>query len=214
MSLSLVAALIFCVACSSELDPSNPEDAYDMFRHALFDGDGEAAWERTDDHTRQYFEHRYEVLQEMNALIERYLPHTDHQIARSQSGAELLAELESGRELFVYLHDPADFPDDPAVRFGSEVRQIQMAEDGTTAVVLTRGEQEFVLELHEEEEIWYVNLADSGDFLDQTFQWLAQNEDALEQTVEDLIDEERQMREEIIAELMDIEVEEDEEEAE
>lgn len=203
LSLCLVTILFSTVACNSELDPSDPEDAYDIFRHALFEGDGEKVWARTDEQTREYFEQRHEVLQEMNALIERYLPHTDHQIARSQSGAELLDEIESGEELFVRLFEPVEFPDNHAIRFGAEVQQIQMAEDGETAVVLTRSEQEFVI-VRQDDENWYVNLAESGDFLDNTFQWLIENEDALTQTVEDLIAEERQVREQIIADLMDI----------
>lgn len=199
----MVAASLVLTACSSELDPSDPEDAYDLFRHALFDGDGEAVWERTDEQTREHFDNRFERLQEMNDLIERYLPQTDHQIARSQSGAELLDETDSGRSLFIRLFEPSEFPDDEAVRFGSEVQQIQMSEDGHSAVVITRGGQEFSLVL-QDEELWYVNLVDSGDFLDEALKWFDDNEDALEQTVEDLIAEERQMREQIISELMDI----------
>lgn len=190
------------VGCSSELEPSDPEDSYELFRIALLEGDGEEVWERTDDNTRQYFEDRYAALEEMDDLIERYLPPVDHQLARSQSGSELLDELESPQELFHYVFQFEAMADDDAVRLGSDPRQIQMTEDETSAVVLTRTEQEFVLVLQDDER-WYVNLVESGDFVDEAFAWLDQNEDALEQTVEDLIAEERQLRETIIADLFD-----------
>lgn len=195
-----IALALTTAACSGELDPSEPEDAYEMFRNALLDGDGAAVWERTDEHTRLYFQERYASLQEMDDLIERYLPPVDHQLARSQSGSELLDELESPEELFTHIFQFEDMADD-AIRLGSDPRQIQLTEDETSAVVLTRTEQEFVLVLQDDEQ-WYVNLVESGDFVDEAFAWLDQNEDALEQTVEDLIAEEQQLRESIIADLL------------
>lgn len=197
----IMSALTVMTGCSGEPDPSNPDDAYEMFRDALFDGDGQQMWIRADDQTHDYFEDRYRRLVQMDELIDRYLPQTDHQLARTQSGAELLDEVESGQELFVQLIEPGDFADSDAVRLGSELSELQMAEDGESAVAVTRGGQEFALALQEDQ--WHVNLVDSGDFLDETFQWLIQNEDALEQTVQDLIEEERQVREQIISELMD-----------
>ena len=197
-----VAVALSSIACSSEYDPADPEDSYELFRHALLEGDGQSVWERTDDDTRQYFEDRYASLKEMDELIERYLPPVDHQLARSQSGSELLDEVDSPEELFTHIFQFEDMADDDAIRLGSDPRQIQLTEDETSAVVLTRTEQEFVLVLHEDHH-WYVNLVESGGFVDAAFAWLDQNEDALEQTVEDLIAEERQVREAIIADLLD-----------
>jgi hypothetical protein len=199
----LFSALALLSGCGGELDPSDPKDAYSLFRTALFSGDADTAWTHADEQTRHYFQERYEKLQEMNDLIERYLPYTDHQIARSQSGVELLDELESGQDLFTLVFKPAEFIDDPSVSFGAEAREIQMSESGDTARVVTRGEQEFVLVL-QDDDLWYVNLVESGDFLDDAFQWLSNNEDALEQTVQDLIEEERRNREEIISQLMNV----------
>ncbi len=198
-----LSTLVLSSGCSGELDPSDPKDAYSLFRSALFSGDADVAWDRTDEQTHQYFQDRYEKLQAMNDLIERYLPYTDHQIARRQSGVELLDDLESGKDLFLLVFEPAEFIDDPAVAFGAEAREIQMSESGDTALVVTRGEQEFAL-VFQDDELWYVNLVESGDFLDQAFQWLSNNENALEQTVQDLIEEERRNREEIISQLMDV----------
>ena len=202
LSLAVLLVVTLMAGCSGEPDPSNPDDAYEMFRDALFDGNSQKMWQRASDETHHYFDDRYQRLVEMDELIERYLPQTDHQIARTQSGAELLDEIDSGEQLFVEMIEPGDFSDDAAVRLGSDLTELQMSEDGDSAVAVTRGEQEFVLVMQDDDE-WYVNLVESGDFLDDTFQWLLQNEDALEQTVEDLIEEERQAREEIIADLMD-----------
>ncbi len=196
---ALVATAI--AGCGGEPDPSSPDDAYQIFRTALFEADAETMWERTDPQTRDYFEDRYERLVEMDELIERYLPQTDHRIARTQSGAELLDEIESGRLLFVTMMQPGPFVDDDAVELGARLQELRMAEDGQSAVAVTRGGQEFVLVTDDDH--WYVNLVESGSFLETTFQWLTDNEEALEQTVEDLIEEERQVREEIIADLMD-----------
>ncbi len=197
----LVIAIVFGAACSSELDPSDPEDAFELFRIALLEGDGDGVWERTDETTRQYFLDRHASLEHMDELIERYLPSVDHQLARSRSGAELLDELDSPEDLFDHVFQFEAMADNDAVRLGSDPRQIQMNEEETSAVILTRTEQEFVLVLQDDEQ-WYVNLVDSGDFVDEAFAWLEQNADALAQTVEDLIEEEQQHRESIIADLL------------
>jgi len=203
MTVVAITALVITAmaGCGGEPDPSSPDDAYQIFRTALFEADAETMWQRTDPQTRDYFEERYQRLVEMDELIERYLPQTDHQIARTQSGAELLDEVDSGSELFVTMIQPGPFVDDDAVELGSRLQELRMAEDGQSAVAATRGGQEFVLVADGDH--WYVNLVESGQFLETTFQWLTDNEEALEQTVEDLIEEERQVREEIIADLMD-----------
>ena len=176
-----------------------------MFRDALFEGDGPAVWARTDQSTRDYFDGQFARLVEMNEMIERYLPVTDHQLARNQAGVVLLNEVDSGESLFLHLFDTDEFPEsDQAVFHGSRVLEIQMTEEGDSAVIVTRGGDEFLLVRQDDGE-WYVNLADSGEFLAPVFAWLESNYDALEQTVEDLIAEEQRVRERIIAELMGIE---------
>ena len=205
LSFGLMILLLFgalaLTGCRSDLNPQEPDDSYLLFRDALFAGDGEGIWERSDEQTRAYFDDHYQRLVDMNALIERYLPLTDHQLARRQSGVELIDRIDSGKDLFLQIFSPEELPDDNAIHFGSTVREIRVSEDGQTAVILTRGEQEFVMVRQDNDE-WFVNLAESGDYLDTAFQWLRSNEEALEQTVEDLIAQERQVRETIIAELM------------
>lgn len=204
LAIALVALTtmeLFLTGCRGDLDPERPDGSYLIFRDALFDGDGDGIWERTDDRTRTYFEDHYKRLQDMNDLIERYLPSTDHQLARRQSGVELLEEIDSGKALFLHILEPTEFADDDAVFFGSNPDEIRISEEGDSAIIATHGGQEFVLTRQDDEQ-WYVNLADSGSFLDEAFEWLSKNQDALEQTVEDLIAEERQVREQIIADLM------------
>lgn len=202
-ALLLTLVLLFATSCRGELDPERPEDAYLMFRDALFAGDADALWNRTDEETRAFFDEHYTRLVEMNRLIERYLPQTDHQLARAQSGVEILAEIDSGESLFLGVFSPQDLPDDQAITFGSTVREIRVSEEGDTAVILTRGGQEFFMTRQENE--WFVNLVRSEDFLVSAFDWIQRNESALEQTVEDLIAQEQRVREGIIAELMGIE---------
>lgn len=201
--LTLVALVVTSAGCSSELDPGKPGDAYLLFRDALFAGDAQAVWNRTDEETREHFQVRYEQLVEMGKLINRYLPQTDHRLARRQSGAELTDSVTNGEALFLKVFTPAELPRDEAIRFGSEVHEIQMAEDGNTAVIVTRSEQEFVV-VKARDGQWYVNLLESGDVLASSFAWLDQNASALEQTVEDLMAEERRKREAIIAELLNL----------
>jgi hypothetical protein len=193
----------FMTGCSGELDPTRPGDAYTLFRDALFAGDGDAVWARSDKATHDHFEQRYQQLVQMDRLIESYLPQTDHRLARRQSGVELVEKVSDGKTLFLKVFDTSALPKEEAVLFGSDGREIRMSEDGNTALVITRGEQQFTLAKASDGQ-WYVNLVESGDVLSTVFAWLDKNEAALEQTVEDLIAEERKKREAIIAELMNL----------
>lgn len=190
-------------ACNSELDPTKPEDAYLIFRDALFEGDIDTIWQRSDQATHDYFQQRYEQLVQMGVFIDRYLPQTDHRLARRQSGVELTESAKNGHQLFAKVFQPQLLPAADGVRFGSNVREIQISEDGNAAIIVTRGQQEFPL-VRAADNQWYVGLIDAGDIVENAFKWIDQNESALKQTVEDLIAEERKKREAIIAELMDV----------
>jgi hypothetical protein len=191
------------MGCESELDPGRADEAYMLFRDALFAGNGEGVWLRTDQATHDHFQHRYTQLVQMDKLIESYLPQTDHRLARRQSGVELIDAVSDGRALFLRVFDVANFPQDEAILFGSEVGEIQMSADGNAAAIITRGEQQFMM-VKSSDGQWYVSLLESGEVLSAVFAWLDKNVAALEQTVEDLIAEERTKREVIIAELMNI----------
>lgn len=194
---------LFVGACSSELDPGKPEDAYLLFRNALIDGDAERVWERLDPATHQHFEQAHGRLVAMDRLIASYMPLTDHGLARQQSGAELAQSTKDGRALFLKVFQPQNLPKEQAIEVGSAVREIRMSEDGSQAVVVTRGEQEYMLERGKDEQ-WRVALLSSGDAVKKAFVWLDANEKALEQTVEDLKRSEQRRRETIISELMNL----------
>jgi hypothetical protein len=196
---------VFVTGCSDELDPTEPKDAYVMFRDALFSGDGETVWDRTDEQTHTYFEQQYSTLVEMDELIRRYLPQTDVKLARKQSGTVLLDDVNNGRELFMKVYSAENVPTEEAVRIGSNVDEVKVAEDGQLAKVVTRAGQEYIMARDEESEEWFVMLVKSNDAVESSFDWLNRNEEALTQTVEDLIKEEREQREEVIAELMGFE---------
>jgi hypothetical protein len=142
----------------------------------------------------------------MDELIRRYLPQTDVKLARKQSGTVLLDDVGDGRELFLKVYSAENVPKKKAIiEVGSEVDEVKVAEDGKLAKVVTRAGQEYILTKDEDSEEWYVMLTKSNDAVENSFGWLERNEEALTQTVEDLIKEEREQREEVIAELMGLE---------
>lgn len=190
-------------ACSGELDPTEPSEAYLLFRKALKKGNVDAMWKRCSDSTKTYFEQRYEQLVEMDRKIDQYLPQTDRKLARKQTGTELLDEIENGRQLFETVVDPEKLEVDEARRLGSLVKEIRLSKDQKKAEVATRGGRTYRLVKQDDGE-WYVALAESVQALDASFEWLDRNRKALTQTINDMKEEEREKREEIIAELMDV----------
>ncbi len=197
----MLCALIFATGCSGELDPTSPADGYLMFRNAMMAGDGEAVWARLDARTHEYFNASYTELTEMGETIERYLPQSDHRLAKRQSGVMLTEEVSDGKTFFLRIFTPEKLPEDEAYELGSRVDEVEVSEDGTFAKVVTRGGQEFYMTKGDDEQ-WYVMLLKSSNELQQSMAWLEQNKTALRQTVDDLIAEERARREAIIADLM------------
>lgn len=217
---TLALVLAGAIGCGDEADPMEPDGAYDMFRDAMLSGDAQGVWETTDPKTHAYFEDRYAQLVEMDETIKRYLPQTDHKLARQQSGTELLDEVDDGKGLFLKVYRPENLPETSEegggglmaflgtktpVEVGSDVAEVKVAEDETMAKIVTRAGQEYVLVRPNDEEKWRVRLSQSSKVLDQAFGWLDANDKALQQTVEDLIAEERKEREAVIAELMGLE---------
>lgn len=198
----LLGAMIGMLAgCSDELDPTNPGDAYLMFRDALFEGNSEKVWERLDPQTHEYFDQSYAELEEMSKTIERYLPQSDHRIARSQSGAKLLNEVSDGKTLFLRVLTPKELPTEEAYKLGSDIKELSLSEDESFAKVVTKGGQTFYL-AHNKDGQWYVMFLKSSEELRKNMSWVESNKLALSQTVDDLIAEERTEREKIISELM------------
>lgn len=203
MAVLLGATLVaFANGCSSELDPADPEGAYYIFRDALLEEDPQTVWERTDEETHAYYQARYNDLVEMDETIDRYLPQTDHKIARQQSGTVLLDEVDDGKSLFLKTFAPSELPEEEAIKVGSDIDELKLAEDKSSAKVITRAGQEYVFSRDENSDEWHVMLVRSTDIVEKSFAWLENNRSALQQTVEDLIAEEREKREAIIAELL------------
>lgn len=201
----IVALCLAAVGCSGELDPTDPGEAYLLFRKAMIEDDVDKMWKRSSQGTRDYFDQRHQQLVQMQQKIEKYLPQTDHKLARKQSGTELLDELEGGRELFERVVKPDRVAMNEARRIGSQVEEIRRSKDGDKAKVQTRSGRTYRLVREGEKGQWYVSLVDSVGSVDKSFAWLDGNMEALTKTVNDLIEEEKEKREEIIAELMDVE---------
>lgn len=197
--LGLVA--LFSTGCSSELDPTEPEDAYLMFRDALFAGNEEAVWGRLDPDTKTFFDTSHGELLEMDGEIDKYLPQADHRLAKRQSGAILLRNVKDGKGLFLHLMTLDKFEHDDAVELGSRVDTVAVSEDQKTAAITTRGGQKFYMTKGEDGQ-WYVMFYKSSEELKKSMAWVEANKVALRQTVDDLIAEEQKKREAIVAELM------------
>lgn len=208
-ALAMLMMVGVAAGCSSELDPTEPEGAYYLFRDALLEGDAQAVWERSDPTTHLYFEDRYAHLVEMDETIDEFLPQTDHRIAREQSGAVLLDEVKDGKGLFAKIFQPHEIAGDEAIRIGSDIDELEINKDRTVAKVLTRAEQTYLLSKDSESGQWHIMLMDSAtaESVEKSLGWLGHNQSALQQTVEDLVDEQREKREAIIAELMKIKAE-------
>ena len=205
MALALALALTLSAfsGCSGELDPRDPSDAYLMFRDALGEGDSQKVWARVDEHTRAYFERSYLDLQDMGDSIERYLPQSDHRLARSQSGVKLLDEVSDGRTLFLRVLTPEALPlQEDEYKLGSDIAELSLNEEETRAKVVTKGGQTFLLTRDPSDEQWYVMFTRSSTELLSAMRWVEDNKLALSQTVDDLIAEERAKREQVISELM------------
>lgn len=200
-ALVVLWALGFLAGCAAELDPAKPDGAYHLFRDAMLQGDAQGVWANTDEKTHRYFQEQFDYLVEMDEMIARYLPQTDHRIARNQSGTVLLQEVRDGQGLFLKVFQADKIPNEEAIRIGSDIDELIVAKDDSGAKVITRAGQEYVLTRDAEAKRWFVRLPTS---VESSMQWLGQNRSAMQQTVEDLIAEERDRREAIIAELMQL----------
>ncbi len=200
-SLIFALCLTLAMGCAENLDPKDPEGAYNLYVKALWAKDAAAVWDRSAPTTHQYFTDKYNILVKMDATIGRYLPPTDHRIAREQAGSILTSKVQDGRGLFLEVFQPGRLKLAEKHVVGAVVDQIKISEDETAAELRTLGGDVFFLAKGANEE-WFVMLVRSSTTIEGQMKWLMQNESALNQTIEDLIQEERRERESVIAELM------------
>lgn len=198
----LLISFLLLSACSSELDPMEPDGAYLLFRQALLDGDQETIWSGCDKSTHDYFQTRYDSLKAMDEEIIRYLPQADHRIAKRQSGVILTREIKDGKGLFMKVFQPGALPKTEAIALGSKIEEINLSKDEKSALVITRAKQKFYLTRESADARWFVMLPKSVPEAAAAMKWVEENQQALRQTVDDLISEERTEREVIIGELM------------
>lgn len=203
----LVALFVSFVVtgCSDKLDPSDPEGAYNLFKTAMLAGDKETMWNHMAPSSQKFFDAQLERLKGMDEKIGRYLPPTDHKLARTQAGSILTEEMTTGRQLFEKVVTPNNLPKDEKYLVGLAVEEINISEDEKTAAIMTRGKQKVLLQYDEKGEKWDVMFVESFEPLKDAMKWLDQNESALDSTIDDLLSEERRKREAILAELMGFE---------
>jgi hypothetical protein len=198
----LVAASLLMVGCGPDLDPTDPSGGYNLYRKGLMDNDPELVWKRLDERSRAYFERQHQQLVRMDGKIKEYLPPADHRLARKQSGTILLDEVDGAKELFNKVVDLKKLAPSRATELGSLVGKVRIAKNKETAQVETRGGRTY--ELHRKDGEWYVNLVDSVPEVDKAFGWLDSNKEALNKTVQDRSQQEQARREEIIAQLFNV----------
>lgn len=194
--------------CSEKLDTTDPEGTYNLYRNALFEGSAEKVYGLLAPGSIKYFDDEFLRLKRMDATITRYLPITDHKLARRQAGSILTDEVTDGHTLFLKIFQPASMKLSKSSRWnqspfevGAIVEQIQVSEDGMAAKLTTKAKEEYRFEKNEKEE-WKLQLVQSAQAFQQATEWMAGNENALQQTIDDLIEEDTTNRESIIADLM------------
>lgn len=199
----LLTLILLLASCAQNLDPRDPEGAYNLYINALWAKDAETVWERTAPTTHQYFQDQYETLVKMDETISKYLPPTDHKIAREQAGSILTSKVKDGKGLFLEVFRPDKLNLAEKHKVGAVVDQIRINEDETAAELTTLGGDVYYLTKGKGKDAeWYVMLVRSSAAVEGEMKWLTANESALNQTIEDLIDEERKEREAVIGELM------------
>ncbi|MEZ4462367.1 MAG: hypothetical protein R3E66_22110 [bacterium] len=203
--LMLALSTLLLSACGDKLDPSDPEGAFNLFKTAMLNGDRDTMWEHMAPSSREYFDAQLKRLHAMDEKIARYLPPTDHKLARTQAGSILTDSMTTGRQLFDKVVTPSGLPKDEKYLVGLTVEEIKVSEDEKTAAILTRGKQKVLLQYDEKNDRWDVMFVESFEPLKTAMKWMDANENALNQTIDDLLSEERRKRETILAELMGFE---------
>lgn len=187
----LWVAAVFAVGCQEEYLPDNPEGAYMLWRQALLSGDTAGVYELLDEDTHKVLDERVEVMRVMSEDIVRYLPQVDQKLAREQTGVVLLRkhDMETGADLFEVLFEPDKLEVTPSVEVGTEISEMTLNEAGDEAVIVVYSSQQFLMRRGQDGR-WRVSSWRTL-CLERT-QWILDNRDALEQTVQDLINEEKE----------------------
>lgn len=204
----ILTSLSVLCGCGEKLDTTDPEGTYNLYRNALFEGNAEKVYDLLAPDSIQYFEDEFLRLQRMDKTIARYLPITDHKLARRQAGSILTDEITDGKSLFLKVFQPASMKLSKSSRWnqspfevGAIVEEIQVSEDGKAAKLTTKAKEEYRFQKNEKEQ-WELQLVQSAQAFQSAMEWMKQNENALQQTIDDLIEEETTKRESIIADLM------------
>ena len=178
-------------SCAEEVVATEPEGAYIIWRQALFDGDEDKVYDQLDDQTQKVFQDRVVLLGRMSQDIQRYLPQADQKLARQQTGVVMLSEhgIKDGRGLFKALIELDKLTVSPELEVGTEVSEVEVNESGTEAAVVVYAGQQFVLR-KEEDAHW--RIASWRQLSTERTQWILDNGLVLEQTVQDLINEEKE----------------------
>ena len=177
-----------------------------LFRQALFSSEEASAdtvYSYLSKDTKQVFEERVSMMNEMSEQIVRFLPQVDQKLARKQTGAVLLKEqkLTTGKDLFKLLYSADLIKPSDELEVGSEISDIEYLNDeNTEAILVTYAKDEYRLVL-EEDGVWRV--ASWREFAKARTAWISNNREILEQTIQELITEEKEEIDKVIAYLLE-----------
>ncbi len=205
----ILSSLLALFGCGEKLDTTDPEGTYNLYRNAVFEGNAENVYKLLAPDSIQYFDDEFLRLERMDKTIARYLPITDHKLARRQAGSILTDEVTDGQSLFLKVFQPSGMNLSKSSRWsqspfevGAIVEEIQVSEDGKAAKLTTKAKEEY--RFIKEKDVWKLQLVQSAEAFQSAMGWMEKNENALQQTIDDLIEEETTKRESIIADLMGI----------
>jgi hypothetical protein len=177
----LAALSLLPAACSSELDPKDPEGAYLMFREALLNGDEEALWEALSESTKQLFSDGYQDLLDLDVAIDQLAPE-DRTIARERTAARLLSRVDGPKSLFLMIVRLENVAGEDRFRYGSAVDEVNVDEEAGEATVVTEAGTQIEL-VRQEDGIWRVRSL--APIIGDRLRVLSEDIDAVEATLAD-----------------------------
>ena len=199
--LAICLVLVGTSSCKDEVILDEPAGGYMAFRDAVLETKAGEVYECLDKETKDVYETRLATLQAMDERISKFLPQVDRRLAREQTGVVLLKEknLQSGKDLFVLLFQGDQIIRTEGLENGTAVSYVETNDTGKQAVVKTYANVQYHM-VKEEDDVWRV--AQWKELSEARTKWIVDNKSTLEQTVEDLINEEKEEVDKVIAFLL------------
>lgn len=151
---TLIASLALSVTCSDDEAITEPTGGYLAFRDALLSGDPHQLWSWISEDTKQIYN---DAILDIQALAEsvRMLSPADRALAYERTAVRLAGHVETGEALFVEIVRLENLVGDQRYLLGTDIDDLDVADDGDHATVTTEAGQEFDL-VRETDGVWRV----------------------------------------------------------